>query len=167
MLDIPRIDAELGKDGVDLTLFWNIWRLTPAVWRKPDGKWLVKHSIDIIENPSISYDLIYVIESLISVIIQIELRRGLARYKKSYFKSIGIIENVPVYEKASLSSNVVDRIPLGIDRVNVMDATQGLDTDDWFWSAAFMRKDGPFIFGYIRASDTLGELADGVNPWIS
>ena len=167
VLDIPRIDAELAKDGVDLTTFWNIWRLTPAVWRKLDGVWLVKHSIDIFENPSISSDLSYSIESIISIIIQMQLVRGLARYKKSYFKSIGVIENVSVYEKASLISKVVDRIPDGIDRVNVMEATQGLDTDDWFWSAAFMRKDGPFIFGYIRAADTVGELSDGVNPWTS
>jgi hypothetical protein len=32
-LDHSRVDAELLRDGIEPAVFWNIWRLTPPVYR--------------------------------------------------------------------------------------------------------------------------------------
>jgi hypothetical protein len=43
VLDHKNLDAELMKEGIDNTAFWNVWRLTPEVYRfKDEDDWLVK-----------------------------------------------------------------------------------------------------------------------------
>lgn len=49
-LDHSEVDRDLLKQGVDPTAFWNIWRLTPAVFRNSDKDWIVKHDFDKLDE---------------------------------------------------------------------------------------------------------------------
>jgi hypothetical protein len=52
-LDHGRVDAELLRDGIEPAVFWNIWRLTPPVYRPSyslrldDPRFAVKHDLDV------------------------------------------------------------------------------------------------------------------------
>ena len=50
VLDHGDLDQKLLKDGVDPTAYWNLWRLTPAVYRTPDKTWVVKHDFDKLDT---------------------------------------------------------------------------------------------------------------------
>ena len=165
VLDHARIDALCLKNGLTPSDVWNIWRLTPALWRNKDGKWLAKYCIDIAENPNISEDLRYSLDTMTSILLKIQSKKNSERYKNSVFKSIGVKSEVQLYKKASAGSSVVGTIPSGVKRLNVLDAVPALDGDEWYWIAMYARKGGPFLFGYLLDSDTDGQLDDGVNPF--
>lgn len=165
VLDHSKLDADSLKLGIDTHIFWNIWRLTPSVWKRPSGEWLVKHDLNIVQNPAIDADLRYVIDNMIAIALQIQSKKSQERYKQnSNFSSIIIKPECPLFSKASEQSTIVATVPHGVTRINVMDTVPGLHSDEWFWNANYMRKGGPFLFGYLRTSDTIGELLEGINP---
>lgn len=166
VLDHPRLENELSKDGIDIHTYWNVRRLTPSVWQKPDKTWLSDHVLDITENPSIKLDAEYCLDRATAMILQRESRRSVERYRNSVLRSIAVRPNAPILARASINSDVIGYLPDGLARVNVSDATQGLDSDDWYWSFFYMKKGGPFLAGYIRAVDTTGQLEEGINYFL-
>lgn len=44
--DHNALEMDLMKNGVDPVAYWNVWRLTPEVYRgKQDDRWIVKHDL--------------------------------------------------------------------------------------------------------------------------
>lgn len=166
VLDHSRVDAECLKKGIDTHTFWNIWRLTPKVWRKPSGDWVNQYDLDIANAPSIKEDANYVIEALIGMQLQLQTRRSLERYRQSKgFHSIGFKPGAPLYRKASASSAINGTLPQEVDTVHVTGAVPGLDSEEWFWEALYLKAGGPFLGGFLRAADAVGDLTESVNPF--
>ena len=42
-------------------------------------------------------------------------------------------------------------------RVNINKAVPALDREGYYWEATYLRKGGPWLFGYVHADDTEGE----------
>ena len=80
VLDYAGIDAELMKEGMDNTTFWNVWRLTPQVYRHVEGdEWLVKHELQKQESDGIQDRAAYVLSSVVSLLLARQNNRRMMR----------------------------------------------------------------------------------------
>ena len=167
VLDHSAIDAELLKDGIDSRMFWNVWRLTPAVWRRPSGEWLVKREIDLLHGDALEDDLQYSIDGMIQIILNRQASRSRERYKNSRgLWAVRVRSGANLYVKASRHSEVRSTVPPDTDYFFVSEAVPGLEVDDWFWSAYHLKKGGPFLSGYLSFDDVEGEIFFGPNPLV-
>lgn len=165
VLDHGVLDAELLKDGIDTRLFWNIWRLTPQVWRRPSGSWIIKQDIDMLKSESLESNLQYSIDGMIQIILGKQSSRSLERYKgQGRLWAVRVRPGASLFTKASTTSEVSATVPSDTKHLYVMEAVPGLDSDDWFWSAHHLKKGGPFIGGYLSFDDAEGEIFFGPNP---
>jgi len=69
--DHNRIDQGLLTHGVENTDFWNVWRLTPDVYRNKDGTWIVKHDFDKLDPKVLEAKVEYIFSTTIDVILAI------------------------------------------------------------------------------------------------
>ncbi|VXC93008.1 hypothetical protein SPHINGOAX6_70383 [Sphingomonas sp. AX6] len=72
VIDHSRLESDLMKDGIDVHLYWNVRRLTPAVWLRGDGVWFHDYDLEISDNPEIRLDAEYCLDSITSLILQKE-----------------------------------------------------------------------------------------------
>jgi hypothetical protein len=151
-LDHDRVDAELLRDGIQPEVFWNIWRLTPAVYRNWQGRtWMVKEDLEIYDEAMAEQSAGYVLEQTIDILLK------KAKTRSSFLKMEADINYVSqpkngqsfkVYRKADKNSDVVGEVPGTAERVWVKYRTPGL-VEGFFWRISFM--DG---------------LEDGVGPGV-
>ncbi|TIX50336.1 hypothetical protein [Alteraurantiacibacter aquimixticola] len=168
VLDHTRIEADLIRDGIDVHKFWNIWRLTPRVYDFNDEKWVVEHDFDIKDDEFLHEKSVYVLDNLINITIQ---RQKKIRSQISRSSSVRYIEVKPetkFLKKAMVDSPIVGVLPPGVHRVNIMKSVPGLDGNGTFWEASYVRKNGPWLFGFINIDETVGEpkvglVADGID----
>lgn len=169
VLDHPSIDAELMKDGIDVQVFWNIWRLTPSVYRYDDGNWVTEFDFNIADDPQIKTSCTYVIDSLISVTLQRQARRKQTRLRGNSYRYVQAAANAPIYRKASITSEIVGHLPNGVRRLNVDHVAPPLEGEGLFWRVSFYGPESMFLFGYLAPEDLesgpqIGFIAD--NPAI-
>lgn len=168
VFDHSALDAELMKEGLDVQTFWNIWRLTPEIYLHEDGRWTVEYDFDLADDPQIRENCTYVLDNLISITLQRQARRKRSRSRSGAYRYIQTVPNAPFFKKALNGSEETGRLPDGVRRVNINKAVPALDGEGYYWDASYMRKDGPWLFGYVRADDTEGEpqfgfVADGTD----
>lgn len=168
VIDHSSLDSELMKEGIDVQTFWNIWRLTPDVYRGEEDKWTTEYDFDLVDDPQIKESCVYVLDNLTSITLQRQARRMRSRSRSNTFRYIQTVPNAPLYKKASKTSEEVGRLPAGIRRVNVTRAVPALEGNGHYWQASYMRKHGPFLMGYLHNADTEGEpqfgyVADGTD----
>ena len=135
MLDHSGLDQELLKNGVDPTAYWNVWRLTPEVYRTADKTWVVKHDFDKLDTQLLADKIEYVFATTIDVVLGLHAARkaiktsGYGRYYLELRKDC-----VSVYEKADKTSKVVATSHLGYSdstptiRSSVSTATHSIGT---------------------------------------
>lgn len=169
VLDHGKIDATLLNDGIDPATFWNIWRLTPKVYKFQTGNWAADYVYDIADDPNAQDHCRYVIDNLIAISLQRQnvRRRIMSRDLSARF--IHVRADAPVLRKAQRGSEVEGHLPPGVRRVNVESRVTSLDGEDTFIQISYLRKDGPFLFGYINVEETVGEpqpgfVADDLDP---
>src|SRR5262249_24003276 len=160
VLDYAGIDAELMKEGMDNTTFWNVWRLTPQVYRHVEGdEWLIKHELQKRESDGIQDRAAYVLSSVVSLLLARQSNRRMMRSNppNSYdlrLKKKGVI----VYQKADKNGVVASAVPDDLEVVHVDYATVGLNDEETYWSVFCFRKptdEGPFFLlsGFVLQSD--------------
>jgi hypothetical protein len=138
VFDHQRLDGELMAQGIDTQIFWNIWRLTPSVYRfeeygKPKGEWLIKREMEK-EAKATEEQASYVLENIIDITIRIRQRASLLRYHGPSFYYIRLKhEGVSVYKRADRNSPISKVTEAGLRKVNVDYATPGLDGDGTYW----------------------------------
>lgn len=167
VLDHSKVNAGLLNDGIDPNTFWNIWRLTPKVFRFPAGEWVVDYEYDIADDPDLLDHCRYVVDNIIAVTLQRQGARKRIKGRGLTSRYVQVRENAPLLERALAGSKVEGVLPTGVRRVNVDRKVTSLDGHDCFIQANYMRKGGPFIFGWIDIRDTIGEprvgfVADGM-----
>lgn len=156
-LDHRNLDAELMKSGIDNVAFWNIWRLTPQVYRhKKDDSWLTKTEPRK-ENPTgIKERAAYVLSSMTSILLTKQNNRRLAKYidGDTNFTVKLKTKGAKLYEKADKGGTEAGSLPDGVDTVSVEYAVKGLNDDGFYWHALFYQKD-PFLMisGFVDQED--------------
>ena len=76
VLDHSKIDADLSKIGVSHTTFWNVWRLTPAMFLKEDkNEWIVKRDCRVFDEEGICERAEYVLHATIDLCLSAQRNR--------------------------------------------------------------------------------------------
>jgi hypothetical protein len=163
VLDHANVQSDLVSEGIDPQIFWNIWRLTPEVYRypspygSPPNEWYIKGDIQKQINTS-EDNASYILDQTINVSIHLE-QRG-RRERLSGHRSASVIlrkECVNIYTKADKDSPIAFETPPGLRQLEASYRTIGLNGIDHYWSVWRFNKTaegGPFIlFGYIHADD--------------
>jgi hypothetical protein len=133
-LDHSDVDRELLKDGVDPTAYWNLWRLTPELYQRPDEEWVVKHDFDKLDPQLLADKIEYIFATTVDVVLGLQAAREAVKNKGygRYYLELRT-EGVPVYEKADKMSKVVATSPAGLVRLNTDYRVLGLQGDALYW----------------------------------
>lgn len=148
--DHSRIDQELLTSGADTTEFWNIWRLTPEVFRDRAGNWVVKYDFDKLDDAVLADKAEYVFSTSVDVLLSLHTNRRNTKTSQygTYFVELKN-DNVPVFEKADVNSKVVGYTPAGLVKIDTDFRITGLCGDGPYWSVHHIAE-GKFLIGYIH-----------------
>ena len=153
VLDHTAMDQELLKKGVDTIAFWNVWRLTPEIYRTQDKEWIVKYDFDKLDENLLADKADYVLSTTIDIFLAITTAKRMERLQNYGRHHLNLAkEGVPVYRKADNRSEVVATTPSGMKKVWTEFYVTGLDGSGPYWSVYHMEKDLWFR-GYISNED--------------
>ena len=150
VLDHSHLDQELLKYSVDNTTFWNIWRLTPEVFRTKDKEWVVKYDFDKLEKETLKDKIEYIFNSTIDIIFSIHSKKESIKSRdyQSFYLELSQDE-VPIFEKADSSSKVVGTTPPGLTKIGCEYRIIGLDGDGPYWHIRHLGEK-TFLYGFIH-----------------
>lgn len=150
VLDHSHLDQELLKYSVDNTTFWNIWRLTPEVFRTKDKEWVVKYDFDKLEREILKDKIEYIFNSTIDIIFSIHSKKESIKSRdyQSFYLELSQDE-VPIFEKADSSSKVVGTTPPGLTKIGCEYRIIGLDGDGPYWHIRHLGEK-TFLYGFIH-----------------
>jgi hypothetical protein len=157
VLDHSQLDADLTKEGIDHTAFWNVWRLTPEVYRHNEqDEWAVKHEPDKLEKDGIKDRAAYVLENLVAILLARQSNkrrtRGRPLIGKTYMAKLRQ-PNTPVYKKADKTGAVQGFTPESLTKIITPYATRGLKDKEIYWNVFHVSKTEPLLIGYILEED--------------
>lgn len=80
-IDHRSLDQRLMAQGADPTSFWNVWRLTPPVFRTKEGAWIVRDDVSTLlsETERMRDDAEYVLGATIDIILCLHSSRRAVR----------------------------------------------------------------------------------------
>jgi hypothetical protein len=152
--DHDRLDMDLLRSGMSRLDYWNVWRLTPSLYRKDKkSEWIVKEDFRKLDEEGIKDRAEYVLDSTINLILtkHIDLRRSKTPDYRKYVVNLKT-EAAPIYEKADNKSNVIGTIPAGYKKVFVDSRVSALNGDGLFWHVSHF-DDDLHLYGYIDNDD--------------
>jgi len=156
-LDHEKLRLDLIEWGITTQDFWNIWRLTPEVYRfMGSKKWIMKGELKYFREAATEENAKYCLDLAITVIVKKQRHRDLSRYLSSYYEFIHrlrvkIKKETPLYKKASKNSDIEQMLQVGLVLgVNYV-ITGGLDEETTFVHILNYEKDEgeTLIIGYV------------------
>lgn len=159
VLDHANLDSELLKMGINNQVFWNIWRLTPCVYRnRPELEWIVKRELKKFESENLQDISAYVLDNIIDILISKQKdRRTTKTIASGSNYQVSLNKKSPkLYKKADLESEVLFTVPEHIDQISVHFETPGLQPDKQFWFVSQYEKTdngGLYLHGYLDLDD--------------
>lgn len=152
IIDHSVLDQELLKYSIDSTSFWNVWRLTPEVWRDDDRNWYVKRDFDKLDYNHIKDHIEYIYSTTADIIYSITIKKASIKTQnyQEYFVEL-LDEIILVYEKADIESPVVGSLPQGLSKVDCDFSVEGFGDDGPYWHISYCDADNKkYINGYIH-----------------
>lgn len=150
VFDYNQLELEFIKTGIDSHSFWNIWRLTPEVYRygRTDS-WIVKREFNKLDEDGIKERTEYVLDATINLFVAADQKQSLSKSASSRDFFINLTaDEIPIYEKTDKNSKVLDITAKGLFKLFVTYAVQGLDNNGTYWKVSHY-EDGKSYWGYI------------------
>ena len=141
---------------MDSVSFWNIWRLTPEVYRKDkESEWVVKHEFKKMDEEGIEERAEYILNTTVNLFVTADQKMAATKYLgyQKYFIELKR-EEVPVYEKADTTSRIVASVPRGVKKLFVDFTVPALHGEGVFWHVAHY-EDELSVSGYISADEII------------
>lgn len=133
--DHSTMEMDLLKFGIDSTDYWNVWRLTPEVYRKNlKSEWVVKNDFRKLDVDGIKERAEYVLFATTEILLERE--KLVSKTRQTEYREFFIYlarDQVPIYSKASKNSSIVCNSPQGVMQLNVDFSVTGLDDGSIFW----------------------------------
>ena len=156
--DHDRLDMDLLRAGISRVDYWNVWRLTPSLYRKnKESDWIVKKDFQKLDEEGIKDRAEYVLDSSINLILtkHLDIKRSKSPDYKKYYVSLKN-ESVPIYEKADNKSKVVGTVPANCKKVFVDSKVSALNGKGIFWHVVHVSvEDNFYLWGYIDNDDII------------
>lgn len=159
VIDHNVLEMDLMISGMDSVSFWNVWRLTPEVYRpEAGGQWVVKREFRKLEQDGIKDRAEYVLDTTINLFVSADQKIAAVKSPehRRYYMDLRT-EEVPVYRKADLNSEVVSTTPKGVTRLYVDFEVPALKGEGKFLHVAHF-DEGVSVWGYIP-EDVVGDSA--------
>jgi len=149
--DHSDLDQELLKYAVDNTAFWNVWRLTPEVYRTKNEEWVVKYDFNKLDTETLKANIEYIFNTTVDIIIAIHSKKESIKQSTYQWHSVELKqEEVPVYEKSDINSRVIGRTPKGLSQMDCDFHVTGFRGDGPYWH---IRCISHFLYGFIHKDD--------------
>jgi hypothetical protein len=153
VLDYDHIEKQLLKYSIDHNVFWNVWRLTPELYRYDDGTWAIKHEFDKFDEKALTQNINYIYNSTVDIVLKVQEHKKEVRTKDTSLYYIDLNgEDIPVFKKADKRSEVVLIIPNNVRRVDTMYSIKGLEDDDTYYYI-FIRIENETRIGFISSTN--------------
>ena len=156
-LDHGQIRGDLVEWGASTQDFWNVWRLTPPVFRADkESSWQVKREPRQFAEGAVETNVRYCLDAVITLILKKQEHFDLAKYLSGTTRGNTEVtahkEPTNVYTKAATDSELAGTVSKGA-KMNVSSIVPGLGTEDTF-VYVFPSPDGTSrLFGYVSMSD--------------
>lgn len=161
VLDHAQVDRDLMREGIDHTAFWNVWRLTPQVYRhKKEDAWRVKHEPRFYEPDGFSDRSALVLSTMTSILLARQSTLRAAHYiQHTHDPDVKAKAGTKFYEKADQNGAVAGVLPEGKEQISISYATQGLNDEKWYWRAMYVipGETASMIVGYVLETDLILE----------
>jgi hypothetical protein len=150
------LEMQLLKDGINPTTFWNIWRLTPEVYRPwnlklQEDSWIVKREFKKFDPDGLYERAQYVLDATTEILLTREEQFRKLRYFGPQDFVVSLIDGiVPVYDKASTKSKVVTELPADFGRIITDYSVPGLHEEGEHFYHVSQKKGETWIAGYIH-----------------
>lgn len=148
------LEMELMKSGVDSVAYWNVWRLTPEVYRASgDSPWVVKNDFRKLDSDGIKERAEYVLLTTTDVLLTADQKQSRTRspdYRRYYLMLKR--DAVPVYSKASKSSPIEQTTPPGIRKLFCDYSIAGLNGSGTYWHVVRWDEDAR-VNGFVHEED--------------
>ena len=158
--DYDQLHRDLDEAGIRIHDFWNVWRLTPEVFRRAQGSWAVKRDFCKLFYESAAQNAEYVLHTAVRIILA--KQRALKSIRTSPGGAYRVVlkhEETNVYAKSDASSEVIWTTPKGLWRVSSRFLVDGLDQGSQrFYEVSRVPPEGRC--GYILES-AIDRLEDG------
>jgi hypothetical protein len=152
VLDHSKIDADLSSLGLSHTTFWNVWRLTPAVFLKTEpDQWVVKHDWRVFAEDGIRQRAEYALHATIDLCLSAQKNRE-ATLSGPHGAWIVKLRrgNIALYSKADIKSPS-QALPENLEEIPASSWVEGLD-GRIYWSVTLLE---PLMFGFVSNDDVL------------
>jgi hypothetical protein len=121
VFDHNDLEMDLMTMGIDSVSFWNVWRLTPDVFRRKAGdEWIIKKEFSKLENKGILERAEYVLDTTINLFVTADQK--FAKTKSPEFRDYKVTlrqGNIPIYKKADTKSELFAMTPSGLTQLPV------------------------------------------------
>lgn len=102
-LDYERVNIEMMELGIDPVEFFNVWRLTPGVYRLPDDVWAVGMEPRI-ETAATEDTARYCLDVVVSILLNQQSRKILVRSPDYRSWKVRLLRSQPVLKRAALDA---------------------------------------------------------------
>lgn len=151
--DHSHINQKLLTQGVDNTAFWNVWRLTPEVYKTKNGRWIVRHDFDKLDKDLLGDKIEYIFSTTLDIILAIhKTRQEIRSSEYGHYQLELRQENVSVFEKADKNSKVIGVTPSGMLKIETDFRVDGFEGDGPYWHIQHFEKD-LMLYGFIHNDD--------------
>jgi hypothetical protein len=152
VLDHSKIDADLSSRGLSHTTFWNVWRLTPAVFLKAEpDQWIVKHDWRVFAEDGIRERAEYTLHAAIDLCLAAQRNREATLTGPYGSWTVKLRSGkIPLYSKAD-SKSLSQALPENLEEISASSWVEGLD-GGVYWSVTLLE---PLMFGFISNDDVL------------
>lgn len=148
--DHSSVNENLLTLGADNTAYWNVWRLTPEVYKTSNGTWVVKHDFSKLDEEVLADKIEYIFSATLDVVLSIHRTRQATKWaeRKNCYLELAQ-EGVPVLKKADKHSEITGQTPAGMLRIDTDYRIEGLNGDGTYWHVSHY-EEGISLWGFIH-----------------
>lgn len=148
--DHSSVNEKLLTEGADNIAYWNVWRLTPEVYKTKEGNWVIKHEFSKLNEKVLADKIEYIFSATLDVVLSIHRTRQATKWAdhNNYYLDLKQ-EHVPIYKKADTNSEETGRTPVGITRIDTNYRVDGLNDDGTYWHISYIGED-IYLSGFIH-----------------
>lgn len=152
--DHNSIEMELMKSGIDSLSYWNVYRLTPEVYRSGVNEpWIIKREFRILDGDDLKDRAEYVLSTTTDILLkkdQSSQRTKSPDYQRYYF--VPKDDFINVYEKASHASKSQKVHLNGVKKVFSDFYIDSLDNSGIFWHVSHWN-DEIKVYGFVHEKE--------------
>ena len=156
-LDHGQVRIDLVEWGANTQDFWNLWRLTPPVFRADkESDWQVKRDPQRFAEGAVEANVRYCLDAVIALILKkqehFDLAKHLSGTTAGNVEVTACADPTNVYTKATTDSELAGTVSRGT-KMHVSSVVPGLGTDDTFVYVFSSERVQRVVFGYVSMSD--------------